>query len=140
MISPKSLLIPVLLIPWLAAAQQKVIKPVPAGQTSAASGKEMYMRYCAVCHGKDGKGGGPAAPALKVPPPDLTTLAKSNDGKFPAAHVSSTISGDVDIPAHGSKDMPVWGHVFRSMSAGSSSEVFQRLTNLTEYVRSLQAK
>ncbi len=31
-----------------------VIKHVPVKSTSAASGKEMYESYCAVCHGKDG--------------------------------------------------------------------------------------
>jgi hypothetical protein len=40
--------------------------------TNAASGQEMYTNYCAVCHGTDGKGGGPAS-ALKAPA-DPTTL------------------------------------------------------------------
>ncbi|MBZ5572099.1 MAG: cytochrome c [Acidobacteriia bacterium] len=48
---------------------------------SPASGQQMYSAYCAVCHGNDGKGGGPAAEALKVPPPDLTVLARKNGGK-----------------------------------------------------------
>ena len=39
----------------------KTIEHVPIKPTSAASGQEMYTSYCAVCHGKDGKGGGPAA-------------------------------------------------------------------------------
>ncbi len=65
-------------------APQKVIKHVPVKPTSAASGQEMYNSYCAVCHGKDGKGNGPAAEALKVPPTDLTSLAKNNGGKYPA--------------------------------------------------------
>jgi mono/diheme cytochrome c family protein len=122
------------------AADQKVIKKVPAQRTSAASGEEMYVSYCAVCHGKDGKGDGPAASALKVPPTDLTTLAAKNNGKFPAPHVSSTIKGDDLVAAHGSKDMPVWGPVFRSMSSGSSAEVQLRINNLTNYIESLQAK
>ena len=53
-----------------------VIKHVPVKVTSAASGKEMYVSYCAVCHGTDGKGNGPAASALKTPPTDLTMLSK----------------------------------------------------------------
>ena len=51
------------------------VKKVPIQRTSAASGEEMFDAYCAACHGKDGKGNGPAAAELKMPPPDLTTLA-----------------------------------------------------------------
>jgi mono/diheme cytochrome c family protein len=64
------------------------IKHVPATYTSPSSGKEMYNAYCASCHGADGKGDGPAAPALKAPPTNLTTLAAKNGGAFPAAHVA----------------------------------------------------
>ena len=119
---------------------QTVIKHVPVKSTSAASGKEMYMSYCAVCHGTDGKGGGPAASALKVPPSDLSSLSKNNGGKFPSLKVSAAIRGDADVPAHGSKDMPVWGSLFRGMSQGHEGEVQQRITNLTKYIESLQAK
>ena len=59
------------------ASQQNEIRHVPVKATSPASGPEMYTSYCAVCHGLDGKGNGPAAEALKVPPPDLTALAKN---------------------------------------------------------------
>ena len=64
------------------------IQHVTVKPTSAASGKEMYTSYCAVCHGTDGKGGGPAASALKTPPADLTLLSKNNGGKYPAMKVS----------------------------------------------------
>jgi len=116
------------------------IKHVPAKPTSAASGVEMYTNYCAVCHGKDGKGNGPAAPALKAPPTDLTTLAQKNGGKYPALHVSSVIRGEGDLPAHGSKEMPVWGPLFWRMSQGHEAEVQQRVANLNQYIESLQVK
>ena len=119
---------------------KKVIQHVSIKPTSAASGKEMFTTYCAVCHGTDGKGGGPAASALKVPPSDLTMLSKSQGGKFPALKVTSAIRGEADLPAHGSKEMPVWGALFRSMSHGDEGEVQQRVTNLTKYIESLQAK
>jgi hypothetical protein len=61
----------------------KEVKHVPVKQTSAASGKEMYNMYCAVCHGTTGKGGGPAADALKTVPTDLTTLTKNERRKVP---------------------------------------------------------
>ena len=131
------------LLMWLvamAAAQEPSIKRGPAPRTSAASGHEMYVAYCASCHGKEGKGGGPAASALKTPPPDLTTLAKGNNGKFPADHVYQIIRGDVNMPAHGNKEMPVWGPVFLAMSGAQPAQVQMRLTNLSQYLESLQQK
>ena len=131
----------------MVAAQDKTqaqpetsIKHVPVKATSPVSGKEMYTAYCAVCHGTDGKGGGPAASALKVPPTDLTQLSKNNGDKYPALKVTSTIRGTADLPAHGSKDMPVWGELFWSMSRGHEGQVQQRVANLTHYIETLQAK
>ena len=126
----------------MASAQEpkKEIKHVPIRATSAASGQEMYTTYCAVCHGTDGKGNGPAADALKVAPPDLTALAGKNGGKYPALKVSAIIRGEEVLAAHGSKDMPIWGHLFRSISRGHETEVHQRVVNLNKYIESLQKK
>lgn len=114
------------------------IKHVTVKPTSAASGKEMFTSYCAVCHGTDGKGDGPAASALKATPADLTMLSKNNGGKFPAMKVSSVLRGTSDLAAHGSKEMPVWGPLFHSISGGNDGEVQQRVANLTHYVETLQ--
>jgi mono/diheme cytochrome c family protein len=119
---------------------KKVIQHATIKPTSPASGKEMYTSYCAVCHGADGKGGGPAASALKTTPADLTMLSKNNEGKYPALKVTSSINGDASLPAHGSKEMPVWGTLFRSISHGHQGEVQQRVANLSGYIESLQAK
>jgi mono/diheme cytochrome c family protein len=121
-------------------APTKIIKHVPVKPTSAASGQEMYETYCAVCHGKDLKGAGPAAEALKTAPPDLTTLAQKDGGKYPSLHVQNIIRGEASVPAHGTKDMPVWGSLFWHMSQGHEGEVQQRITNLNHYIESLQAK
>jgi len=40
------------------------------------SREERHSAYGAVGHRVDGKGNGPTAEALKMPPSDLTTLAK----------------------------------------------------------------
>ena len=132
---------------FLCLAQQKKvqtveIKKIPIADVDPTSGEQMYVSYCAACHGRDGKGHGPAVPALKTPPPDLTTLAKRNHGEYPALQVMQTIRGDVGSPAHGDKDMPVWGPAFRSLHfAGDPSiEVQRRISSLNGYIESLQQK
>jgi mono/diheme cytochrome c family protein len=124
----------------MAQGQAPVVKHVPIKPTNPASGQEMFKNYCAVCHGQDAKGNGPAASAMKVPPTDLTALAQKNGGKYPAMHVSSVVRGEADLPAHGSKDMPVWGPLFLRLSQGHEPEVQQRIANLNQYIESLQAK
>lgn len=119
-------------------ADQPTIKKVPPSPTSPASGKEMFNSYCVACHAKDGKGGGPAVAALKIPPPDLTTLSAKNSGKFPELRVFGSIHGDVEMPAHGSKDMPVWGSVFQSMGHDNGATTQMRVANLTAYIKSMQ--
>ena len=122
-----------------ASAQDKQVKHVPIQRTSAASGKEMFMTYCAVCHGKDAKGDGPAASALNKAPADLTRLAAKNGGKYPADRVSQTIHGNVEVPAHGTREMPIWGNLFYQMSQGHQAEVQLRIANLNQYIQSLQS-
>jgi mono/diheme cytochrome c family protein len=100
----------------------------------------MFMSYCAPCHGKEAKGNGPAAVALKIRPTDLTALAQKNGGKYPAMKVTAVLSGRVDLAAHGNKEMPVWGTVFWRMSGGHEAEVQQRVANLNHYIESLQVK
>jgi mono/diheme cytochrome c family protein len=116
------------------------IKHVPVKATNAASGQEMFASYCAVCHGANATGNGPAQSALKIPATDLTTLAQKNGGKYPGLHVSSVLRGDAELAAHGSKDMPVWGPLFRNMSQGHDAEVQQRIANINSYIDSLQKK
>ena len=106
----------------------------------ALEGAQIFRDYCAACHGTDGKGDGPAAPALRHAPPDLTLLAHRNGGKFPRDRVKAIIAGqEQSVAAHGSREMPVWGPVFhvveRDMDLG---EV--RLDNVTHFVESLQHK
>ncbi len=120
--------------------QQTEIKHTTAAPTSPASGKQMFMAYCASCHGKDAKGDGPAASALKLAPADLTALASKNGGKYPAAKVTSVLSGQANLAAHGNKEMPVWGPIFFRISQGHESEVQMRIANLNHYIESLQAK
>jgi mono/diheme cytochrome c family protein len=120
------------------AMNEAPVKKVPAPYTRASSGKDMYVSYCASCHGKDGKGNGPAASALKSVPTDLTQLAASNGGRFPENHVVQTLRGDICTPSHGSKEMPVWGPIFEALGAKNDGLVYLRIRNLTKYIASLQ--
>ena len=124
-----------------AAVNAQTVVKTPAPHTSAANAAEMYKAYCASCHGITGEGDGPVAAALKMRPTNLTRLAVQNNGKFPSAEVYSSITGDTAVPltAHGTKDMPVWGTVFESMSH-SDTDVRLRITNLVHYIEELQAK
>src|SRR4051794_20155357 len=99
----------------LDAQDKTTIKVVPLSSTSPASGKEMFATYCAVCHGADGTGSGPAAAALKTPPANLTQLTAKNNGKYPGLRVAQTLSAN-DVVAHGSQEMPMWGDLFKSVS------------------------
>lgn len=86
----------------LGVAQQPTItiKPVPIHPTSVASAEQMYTSYCTACHGVNGNGNGPAAPALKVRLNDLSTLSQRNNGSFPEAKVMSAIRYGVENSAH----------------------------------------
>jgi cytochrome c553 len=44
---------------------------------SSMYGRDLFEFYCASCHGRDGKGSGPVAPALKTPPPHLCASGAS---------------------------------------------------------------
>jgi mono/diheme cytochrome c family protein len=117
---------------------RKTLNRVPIATVSMASGAEMFNSYCAACHGKEGRGDGPAASEFKTPPSNLTVLSAKNNGKFPDLQVVSVLQyGPNTTKAHGTKDMPVWGTVFRSI--GDQAQTHQRIYNLTKYVESLQA-
>jgi mono/diheme cytochrome c family protein len=114
-------------------AQEKVMSAAPM------SGQEMFQVYCAACHGADAKGNGPAAPALKATLPDLTLLTRKGGGKFPLMKVSQVIQGDVVVISHGTREMPIYGDMFRDIRR---DELFvkQRVGLLTAYIESIQHK
>jgi mono/diheme cytochrome c family protein len=118
----------------LDAAQDKKTSPSPPPKSGAGT----YKEYCAVCHGKSGKGDGPAASALKVRPPDLTTLARRHDGKFPDAYVAEVLRNGVALNAHGTAEMPIWGPLFMSIDSSYQSQFDLRISSLTKYIQSLQ--
>ena len=122
-----------------ASPYRQQTKPEPAKPTVPLSGAGMFKDYCAVCHGKDAKGDGPAAAALKHAPADLTTLAKRHGGKFPDSYVANVLRNGVKAPAHGDAEMPVWGPLFNSMDSDQAI-MYVRISSLVSYIKSLQAK
>lgn len=155
-----------MLFPALVFGQAAPSNRPQSKRASSEPGKELFAEYCASCHGVSGKGDGPAASALKIPPADLTSLAKRNKGQFPSFRVMQAIKAGPSVPAHGSKIMPVWGPIFlqgdNSDTAGqappqtpaaaaeesgrqgshgaTAAEVQLRIYNLTEYIGTLQVK
>jgi mono/diheme cytochrome c family protein len=113
------------------------IKIVPARDTRTIDGKVMFHEYCAVCHGDSAKGNGPAADALKKAPADLTQIARRNGGKFPEIRVMRTITGADEVAAHGSRAMPIWGNIFRSLSSKEGEDL--RVNALMRYIQGMQA-
>ncbi len=113
--------------------RQPAIRPV--------DGASIFRNHCAACHGLDGQGKGPASKALKSNVPDLTRLSQRNGGAFPAIHVRNTIMFGADdlLPAHGSKEMPIWGPIFHEIEFDQDLG-HVRLENITRYLESIQRK
>lgn len=112
-------------------------------------GKDEYDGACAVCHGLTGKGNGPMMAQFVTHIPDLTTLAKNNNGVFPFDRVYQIIDGRSEVQAHGSRDMPIWGRHFKLQTSiyfenypnqDDESSVRSRILALTEYLYRLQAE
>ena len=120
-----------------AYSQTKVVKEVPARGTGASTGDELYREFCAVCHGPDGRGNGPAADALKQVPTDLTLIGRKSGGKFPELRMQQVIKGDRSLSAHGSPEMPTWGNVFKSISANQTF-ADMRINLLVAYLKQIQ--
>ena len=122
------------------STSRKVV--IPVSKTSATNGKQMYVNYCAPCHGVDGRGQGPVAAALKKQPADLALLSKNNGGKFPSARVRTVLQFGIANPSHGTAEMPVWGPVLSGMDTTNTEPNVKalRISNLSRYLQSLQAK
>ena len=105
----------------------------------SVEGVDLYRAYCAPCHGANGKGNGPIAPALKMAVPDLTLIAKNNRGQFPETRIRRILTGEDTIVSHGSREMPVWGPIFHETGAPVDRGPV-RLDNLVKYLESIQVK
>jgi mono/diheme cytochrome c family protein len=125
------------LIVWATAQPANHIPPI----LRPVDGASIFRNYCATCHGLDGRGDGPVSKALKGEVPDLTGLSQRNGGAYPAVHVRNTVLFGTDtlLPAHGSKEMPIWGPIFHEIEFDRDLG-HVRLENITRYLESIQRK
>ncbi len=114
------------------------------GEGEDPIGLTEYEIACMSCHGLDGKGDGPKARTLSTMPADLTRIAERNGGEFPARAIYDMIDGRGVIPAHGKRDMPVWGDRYRQTGdpGEDPSAVDQRaralIQALVDYIAGIQ--
>lgn len=122
------------------AGEIQFVDVTPTFVQPSMSGRDTYRYYCASCHGRDARGNGPVAAALKTRPADLTKLAANNGGRFPLDRVKAFVTqGRPNLPAHGSSDMPVWGPIFQSLDP-SDPIARARIDNVVAYLNSIQVK
>ncbi|MBI4382102.1 MAG: cytochrome c [candidate division NC10 bacterium] len=107
------------------------------------NGRELYVRYCASCHGMGGRGDGPASKAFRRRPSDLTRVRARYAGQYPIREVMAAIDGRYPVRAHGDSAMPVWGIVFEQEKEEKEARWPKRTTLLqvrliADYVLTLQ--
>jgi hypothetical protein len=76
-----------------------------------------------------------------VRPPDLTQLSKKHQGQFPFWQVYRIIDGREEVKGHGTRDMPIWGEVFRPPEGGKRADetgAIGRILVLVYYLQSIQ--
>lgn len=109
---------------------------------SGFTGAQLFARFCASCHGAQGRGDGPVAPALKVEAPDLTRLVKRQGDPFPVEQVRRIVDGREVLAAHGARRMPVWGYEFATATASEpeagSEMAAQVVGRIVEHLKTLQ--
>jgi mono/diheme cytochrome c family protein len=121
-----------------------------AQASSSEFGEREYLKSCAVCHGRTGKGDGPIAESLKRHPTDLTRLSEANKGVFPFSRTYEVVDGRFNVMVHGPRDMPVWGDIYtREMASRAPRDTPKesidalaraRILALVEYIFTLQRK
>ena len=111
-----------------------------AAASEVEEGERLYNIHCQACHGKSARGDGSMKDRLDTPPLDLTTIAHRNQGDFPRDKVYEIIDGRQEMPAHGSREMPVWGFTFQSSGLDADQEAVVRgmVTDLTRYLEAIQ--
>ena len=117
------------------------LTPAVSWAAESDQGRAYFVRYCASCHGVEGKGDGTVSRSLKIKPADLTQLKKRNKGQFPLEKVMATIDGRTRIEAHGESKMPVWGELFEKEATPQkdpTAAATAKVKVIADYVSTLQ--
>jgi mono/diheme cytochrome c family protein len=123
-----------------AAAFAMLVLTSTASAADDDLGARLYLNHCAACHGDDGAGAGPVASSLRVTVPDLRTLAQRYGGVFPIESVTAYVDGRDLKGAHGTRQMPIWGDVFRGREQGTAQRtVRRRIAAVVDYVSTLRS-
>ncbi len=128
----------VVVVPAMLAAGLLVAHP---GDYHNYSGEQLYMRFCASCHGKSGAGDGPVAEAFSTHLPDLRKMAARSGDRFSRDWVYRIVDGRVRIAAHGTRDMPVWGTDFfveYGADADANARAQEIISELVDYLVAIQ--
>ena len=132
-----------LIVEYLRGIQLGVeLAPAPRERTLADVGRDVFRRNCSSCHGLSGRGNGFLGVLLREPPADLTAIAARRGGSYPSLEVAEIIDGRRAVPAHGKREMPVWGDAFGTRFSGSLGKeraVRGEILLLVEYLRSIQS-
>ena len=102
-------------------------------------GARLYFNHCAACHGDDAEGSGPVAASMRVTVPNLRTLAQRNGGEFPIDTVRAYVDGRDTLAAHGDRQMPIWGDVFRGADQDADDRTIRRrIAAIVDFISTLQ--
>lgn len=144
----KAVLVGIALVCAVSTALVQTVSQSTPDDAMTSFGPTEYEQSCAACHGPTGKGNGWYRAYLVNAPTDLTTLAKRNGGVFPSERLCEIIDGRRTVPAHGTREMPIWGTHFiddargRHLNAPSEMETYTRIriSWLVDYLALLQVK
>jgi len=134
----------------LFAASSPVETAASADLNDNDPGRLAFESMCATCHGTNARGNGPFAKQLTVAPPDLTVLARQNNGALPITTIYEIIDGRKVIESHGTREMPIWGAYNNSFlyptgkfidpSYDPDGVVRTRILTIIEYLAKIQRK
>jgi len=100
----------------------KMKNPVSATPESLVAGQQLYQRYCAVCHGKNGQGG--SGSDISPPAPNLT------DAEWKHGSTDGEIFKVIKEGVPPELNMEPWGDRIKD----------QDIWNVVNYIRSLAKK
>jgi hypothetical protein len=81
--------------------------------------------------------------SLSPPPPDLARIAARHGGRFDRARIAEWVEGRTLLPAHGSREMPIWGEALSAefdRYAEGDALIGATLDPILAYLESLQGE